>query len=234
MIKLRIEGVDAVRRMLDPKQSRFAAAVALTRTAKAVDKRLGDELRSRLKSATPYTLKSTFSTSAKPAALQAIVGIKDKKPARGSSPAMILKEHFTGGMRGNKPMEKAMYALGILKNGWRVTVGEGIATDNYGNPKRQAVAEILGSLKSGVQIYKGRGTRAAMVGYFVITPGEKSHLHPGIYWRKDRALRCMFRFVSKANYSRLIHLDQLAGKEIQRTFNAEFATAFDQAVRTAR
>ena len=115
-----------------------------------------------------------------------------------------------------------------------MTVGDGIATDSYGNPKRQAVAEILGSLKSGVQIYKGRGKRAAMVGYFVIAPGAQNHLYPGIYWRKDRALRCMFRFVSKANYARLIHLDQLAGKEIQRTFNAEFAVAFDQAVRTAR
>lgn len=215
------------------RQIPFATALALTRTAKLVEKSLQQELASKL-DASPYTKRSTFSTSATKTNLRAIVGIKDKKPAGGTAPAVLLKEHFGGGMRGNKPMEKAIALLGLLPSGWRIVPGAGMPLDAYGNPKRNAVRELIGALRSRIQVYQGRGKRMGLVGYFVVQVGSQSHLDPGIYWRKGRALRPMFLFVQSASYSKRFDLPAMGRRVVDEQFASQFSAAFSQAISSAR
>lgn len=239
MIKVRLEGVEHLKRILasGSKQVRFATAVALTRTSKGLQQDLGQELASRLESASPYTRNSTFSTGAKPANLQAVVGIKDKKPSRGTSPATILKEHFTGGRRGNKPFEVALMAMGVMPKGYRAITASGIKTDAYGNPTRAAIGELLGGLKSRMNIVGKASKRkgATTVGYFAIQPGARSHLAPGVYKRINmRAIQPMLVFVPAAGYARRFHLPKLADRYVSRHFQPLFEAAYAQAVATAR
>ncbi len=216
------------------KQVRYATAVALTRTAKDLERDLQSELVAKLESPSPYTQRATYATSATKAELSSTVGIKDKKPARGTAPSVLLREHFTGGVRGNKPMEKALTSIGAMPSGYRVTVGEGMQVDSYGNPKRAAITELLGALRARVNVHKGRGKRIQTVGYFVIAPGARSHLRPGIYKRINNvAVKPMLIFVSQARYRRRIDLQRLARQTVSRRWRINFDTAFDQAMRSA-
>jgi len=197
--KIKIEGLEGVQRMLGNagKQARFAAAKTITQTAKEVEKQLVKDMQGTFDRPSPYTLKGTFSTSATPAKLEATIGLKNK--GQRVPPAVLLKEHFTAGYRGAKPMERALAGMGALPKGWRALPGQGMRLDAYGNPRRAQVREILGSLASRMKIARtvGRGKKKTtqLQGYFVVPVGTKSHLHPGVYWHAGRSLKPMFVFV---------------------------------------
>lgn len=234
-ISVKADFRDAMRYLdnLQKKQIPFATALALTRTGKLVEKSLQAEMAGKL-DASPYTKRSTFSTSANKYNLEAIVGLKDKKPAGGTPPAVLLKEHFGGGMRGNKPMEKAIASLGAMPAGWRVVPGAGMPLDAYGNPRRNAVREVIQSLRTKMQLYKGRGKRVALVGYFVIPVGGASHLQPGIYSRKGRDISPMFLYIKSASYRKRFDLPVLANRVAAKEFGKQFDAALASALATAR
>jgi hypothetical protein len=239
MISVRIEGLDATLARLQgqAKQVKFAAAVALTKTAQDVRAELARDMAAKLPGASPYSLKSQFVAAAKRDNLQATVGIKDKKPARGTAPAMLLKEHFAGGLRGNKPMEKAMSALSALPDGWIAVPGAGLKLDRYGNPNRKQVDEVLGALRSGMAVHGGRGKRAYTSAYFVAQPDapRARHLAPGIYRRtNNRAITPVFLFVQRAAYRKVIDLPGMGKRIVASRFNAHFAAALQNALATAR
>src|SRR5574343_1810326 len=119
MLTVKIEGLDEVKRSLGNLggQVPFAAARAITQTAKSVEKKLQADMASAFKSASPYVKRATFATVATKANLSAIVGIKDQKPSGGTAPAVLLKEHFSGGQRSNKPFEKALMSMGAMPQG---------------------------------------------------------------------------------------------------------------------
>lgn len=238
MITVRIEGVERLRRRLDDMQRRqipFATARALTLTAKAVEARVQRDMAEAFVSPSPYVKRATFATSATKTNLTAIVGLKDAKPAGGTAPAVLLKEHFTGGLRGNKPFEKAIAALGVIPRGFRAVPGAGVKLDAYGNPSRKEIGEMLGVLRTRIQVFKKRGKRMDLVGYFVIPVGARSHLEPGIYKRVARGvIKPMFLFVPRAAYRKVIDLARSAREVVARDFNRNFASAFAEAMRTAR
>jgi hypothetical protein len=243
VISIEIKGLEQVQRMIGNagKQARFAAAVALTRTGQKVATDLRAAMTTALPGASPYSLKSQFSTRATPAKMESIVGIKDKKPSGGTAPAMLLKEHFGGGARGNKPMEKALRSIIGLRSDWQVVPGAGMPLDrHYGNPKRAAVAEVLGALRSGMKVHSGRGKRMAALGYFVALPGDvrTAHLAPGVYRRIERggssALIPVFLFIQRATYRKVLDLPRLAQRVVDRDFQAIFATEYENALATAR
>ena len=230
--------MDGVKRLLGEmgeKQVPFATAVAITKTAKSVEKRLQADMSRAFKSASPFVQRATFSTSATKANLSATVGIKDKKPAGGTAPSVLLKEHFTGGVRGNKPFEKALITMGVMPQGYRAIPGNGMKLDAYGNPSRREIGEMLGALRSRMQVFKGRGKNVALVGYFVVPVGAASKLHPGVYKRIDRAvLATMFIFVRRASYQKVIDFERDATRVVASEFQQNFDAALINAMRTAR
>jgi hypothetical protein len=240
MIRVQIRGAESVRAMLaaGAKQARYAAAVALTRTAKDVQTGLQSAMQTALPGASPYTLRGQFVQPATRDKLTARVGMKDKKPSRGTAPATLVREHFTGGARGYKPMEVAMAARGALPRGWHVVPGPAMPLDAYGNPKRAAVAEVLGALRTGVAIHGRRGKTAVIKGYFVVPPGAASrtgHLAPGIWRRVNRrAISPVFLFISGTSYRKRLDLEAIADKVVRVNFDRHFAAAYRQAMATAR
>lgn len=242
MITVDIRGLDEVKRTLERggEQAAFAVAKTLTQSAQSAQKQIARQLAIALPGASPYSLNSAFFASASKTKLTAVAGIKDKKPARGTAPAVLLKEHFSGTQRGNKPMEKVFMSIGILPQGWRVVPGSGMPRDRYGNPKASAVGEIIGALKTGFSVYAGKGKRMSRQGYFVapINRNTKTlHLAPGIYQRigsgSSSVIKPMFLFVQVARYRKVIDLDVIA-KKVMAEFGADFAVNYADALRTAR
>lgn len=230
-IKIELQGMDRVQRMLGSaaKQVRFATAVALTRTAKKGSQRLQQEMQRQFDQPTPWIGKGTFSSGAKPVSLEARFGVKDRQ-------ALYVKEHFGAGRgrRGQKPYERVLRSMGVLPADYRAVPGAGLKLDSRGNPTRNQLREILGALKSRVAVAKGRGRRMQLQAYFVIPPGHGSHLHPGVWQRTGRAITPVLIFVAAAAYSRRIDLPRLAQKLVRDEFQSEFGRAFEQAMRSAR
>lgn len=219
--------------MAAQKQARYATAVALTRTANGVKEDLAAAMRAGLPGASPYTLKGQYVRPATKARLEAIVGMKDIKPSRGTSPATLVREHFTGGRRGNKPMEVALRSAGALPSGWMVVPAAGMPLDAYGNPRKAAVVEVLGSLRRGVAVVGRRAVKA----YFIARPGDRrtAHLAPGVYRRtNNRAIQPVFLFIPPAAYRKRIDLAHIARRVVDRDFARHFDTAYRQALATAR
>lgn len=238
MITIKLEGFNELKSKLGDlarNQLPFALAKTLTATAKGIETRLQAEMASVFKSPSPYVKRATFVQPASKSNLSAVVGIKDMKPSGGTAPSVLLKEHFTGGLRGHKPFEKALEAMGAMPAGYRAIPASGMKLDSYGNPSKRMIVEMLGALRSSMSIWKWRGKKARLVGYFVIQVGDKSHLHPGVYYRPNRgALLCMFIFVQQAAYRKAINLDQLAVDVVAKKLQGNFEVAFANAVETAR
>lgn len=219
----------------------FATAVAITRTARLVERSLGDELRSNLDNPSPYITRGTFSTAAKKQDPNAIVGVRDQA-SRGASPAHYVQEHFTGGARGLKPFEVALQSIGALPLGMRAVPAEGMRRDRLGNPAARDVTELVGALRRGISVFKKKGKSTVVASWFVRLPGDTRrramHIEPGIWRRVGPAGRDglvpVFLFVEEARYSKRFDLRTIATKVVDRAFENEMAKALDQALRTAR
>ena len=215
------------------KQIKYATARALTAVAKRGQKAIEQQIGGVFSNATPWIRKGVFVASARTSSLEATVGIKDQG-AR-ATPAHYLREHITAGERGNKPMELAMRSMGILPAGWlAVPSKDGVQRDAYGNVSKATLGRVLRAL-SQRQITT-RGAIASRV--FVIKPGVRSHLAPGI-WSATRVgdqsvIKPVFLFVSEASYRRVLDLEEIVGDVVRRDLDAEFRAAFDEAMRTAR
>ncbi len=238
MLKVVITGMDELKARLSDigrDQLPFSAAQAITKTAKSVEARIQSDMARAFTSPSPYVKRATFTQSANKRNLTATVGLKDMKPAGGTAPSLLLKEHFTGGLRGRKPYEKAIEMLGGLPSGYRAIAGAGLKLDSYGNPNRKEVGEVIGALRTKMQVYKGRGKRQMMVGYFVVPVGSGTRLHAGIWKRMaNTKIMPMFIFVQSANYKKLIDLQRSANEVVSSEFQANFDESFVNAMRTAR
>jgi len=238
MLTVKIEGLDELRRKLDDmgsKQVPFAASVAINKTVGQVDDQLKREMAGAFKSPSPYVSRSTFIQRSTKSNLTAVVGLKDQKPSGGTAPAVMLKEHFTGGLRGNKPYEKAIIAMAGMPAGWRAIPGGGIKKDAYGNPNRKEIGEMLAVLRTRMQVWKGRGKKVELTGYFIVPVGAKSHLAAGIYKRIGRGgIASMFVFVKQAAYRKVLDMQRTADQVVRDKFQPNFDAAFADAMRTAR
>jgi len=215
----------------------FATAVAMTRSGKAIERTLRESLASVFDKPTPYITRGTFSTSAKKDKLTITIGMRDQS-TRGASPALYVREHFTGRARGLKPFERALEANGLLPSGWRAMPGEGMKLDRFGNPDRNMVREVIGAARSGLSVYSKRKNPMA-VGYFVVPPDSPArntrHLVAGLYRRLGRdGVIPVFVYVKQANYQQVLDLPKLAIDKFNQVFPTEFAIALDRAIRTRR
>ena len=94
MIKVEIRGLDKTLAHIAgmQKQVKFAAAVALTRTARAVKDAMPDVMNRELDRPTPFTTRGLFVTPARKDKLQAVVGFMERQAA-------YLKYQIAGGTR---------------------------------------------------------------------------------------------------------------------------------------
>jgi len=223
-------------RDISSKHMSYALPQALTASGKDVQQELKSALPNVFAGVSPFVQNSPFATVATMASPHVWAGIRDVNRGR-ASPADYVKEHFSSGVRGFKPMERAMQSIGVLPAGWHAVPGAGMNLDRFGNPNRRQVAEVIGALKSGMRVAAGRGARATQATYFFKAPGNSdkrvAHLAPGI-WRSVKSTRGssldpMFLFVDSAEYKKVIDLPAMADRIVDQRFPVHLTAAVARA-----
>lgn len=219
----------------------FAMALALTRTAQRTKAYLIGRMQQVFDRPTPYTLNSLYVVPATKTNLRASVGIKDFA-AKGTPAERYLRPEIEGGPRNLKRSERALQAKGLLPPGMFAVPAIGAELDAYGNMSAGQIVGILASLEAlpGTAYTNIKTKRAKRVigtyvsrDYFVAMPG--GHLKPGIYERlSPRHIVPVMIFVRPPEYS--IRFDMYADGQTfaNSAFNEELASAWSQAIATAR
>lgn len=224
------------------KQVRFAAAVALTRTAKDVQDGIKAEMRKVFDRPTPWTLNATYLQRATRDALTATVGIKDGSQLAGKvTPEQTLRAQAAGGSRGQKRFERGLQALGVLPAGWVAVPSKSVPKDGHGNVSGQYLRSLLRAVAasgaSGPQ-HAGRAvSRAKRQGgvYFVQRVGAKG-LNPGIYLREigARSPTPIMLFRPSVGYVSRLSLESVAQRVVAERFGPNMSDALAHAYATAR
>ena len=245
-IDIKIEGLDQVKQQLGAlaRQADFAASKALNTTAFAVNTRIKDDMQRVFQGgATPYTLRAFQVDKASKRQLQAAVRLRTDSPAGGTPYSKALRHLFNSGTRDWKKLEGLLRGKGLMPAGLMAVPGKDCPLDGRGNIRRPALREMLGSLTSsrqGMRVYRrtGAGKAQKAVGYFVILPGTRSHLKPGIYKRietgSSSALSPMVMYVRRGNWRQFVDLKAIAGEVVSKTFQSEFNRELEAALRSAR
>jgi hypothetical protein len=146
-----------------------------------------------------------------------------------------LKHHFTGDKdRELKRFEFRLKAANILPDGMWAVPGQAMPLDQYGNPDRKIIMQILRYLQSfnfvgDTQNMKDKAkarlrskySKAAAGSSFEMVvikgTGRIKHLHPGIYFRygfgSGSSLKPMLMFVKRTKgYRQRINFDQIGDR----------------------
>lgn len=241
MITITVDTRDALRYLdsVQRKQIPFATSVALNKTAKAAQEDIKTEMQRVLDKPKPYTLGGTFMRPSTKTVLEAVVGLKDQA-ASGRPAGKYLQVQVSGGARRTTGYELALTKLGALPAGQRAIPAKGAKLDRYGNLNQQQLTEIIGALKSGARVFKGKGKRAHAGGYFIARRGvtQTAHLEPGIYYRIERAGQSaivpVLIFTERAQYHKTLDIYRTVKRTVDKRFNTEFSSALQRALDTAR
>ena len=246
MIDIQITGLEDVKKMLGTlgKQADFAASRALNTTAFKINTEVKTEMgRVFAGGATPYTLRAMRIEKSTKQTLTTSVKLRTDGPSGGTPYEQALRHLFTGGGRQWKKLEGYLRKRGLMPAGQMAVPGRGATMDKRGNMSRAELREMLGSLSSskpGMRTYRrsGGGKQTKAIGYFVILPGVRSHLKPGIYKRietgKSSAVVPMVVFVRPGTYRQFIDLQRVGSKAVQATFEPEFYRELRYALETSK
>ncbi|WP_235597590.1 hypothetical protein, partial [Salmonella enterica] len=138
---------------LEEREIPFAMALTATRTAKAAQMALKDEIGRVFDNPTPWILNSTYILAAKKNNPKAVVYAREW----GGTPApTTLTPQIEGGERQYKRSEGALRAGGYLPNGWQVAPGPGAKRDKYGNINRGQLQQVLSGLRVQRDVHQNR------------------------------------------------------------------------------
>ena len=187
-----------------------------------------------------FTLRSIVVEKATKAKPWAWVGLRKDGGFRKS-----LSAHFTGGPRRFKKFEGWLRSLGAIKPGDIAVPTDNARFDQYGNQTLGEIKAIMGAswrtdrVTKGLAatVTKGRGKRAASIGYFIIPSSNMKGLEPGVYRRirvgKGTDVQMVVAFVRPGDYDRVIRLEEIAARAGVNV-GAAFANHFKRAMSTAR
>lgn len=229
MIKVEIDGLDRLKAAMSGagKQVVFAAAVALTRTARAVKEAVPARMDQELDRPTPFSKGGLYVKAARRESLTAEVGFMTRQAA-------YMKYQIAGGVRSGG-------ARGIKLPG-------NIELNTFGNIPKGTIDKLKAAAQNGtlssvlarrlgagnrrkgaapIQLFfgkpTGRGWEKAPMGIWRRIPGTPGKLVPVIMFEDTPA-----RYQPKFKFGRL-------GEEVvRREWERQFSTALDQAMRTAR
>lgn len=233
-----------------------AIATALTRTAVNIRDGVRAEMTTVLDRPTPYTLRAlkyVAATASRPVAAVGfdVAGITDERGSViryaelgvGETPASAYMQfQINGGSRAHKRFERGLQAAGALPAGWYATPGQGARLDAYGNMSRGQIIQILSQL--GITLLAGSNRNASGEArkriaaqrkagghFFVVKPGQRGKLKPGIYQREyfGRNITPVVAFVRAATYRRRLDFYGIA----QRIYAERFASHFTDAVKAS-
>lgn len=195
----------------------YAAATALTRTAKRAQQAIIAEMPQVFDKPTPYTLNSTFVQPASVKTMTARVAVKDWASNNGTLPENYLLPAELGGGRKEKRFERNLRYAGLLARGERAVAGRAAPLDAFGNLRRDEMQRILKTAENekNAPYFVGRVKRTR-----------------GVWRREGRRLRPVLVFVLRApQYRARLDFDGIAKRTTLEFFEAEFRAAAEAIVR---
>ena len=229
MIKVEFSGLDKTLAYLSgmQKQVRYAAAVALTRTAGAVKEAMPAVMERALDRPTQFTKKGLFVKSASPASMTATVGFMDRQ-------ASYLRYQIAGGTR--TPGRRGIKLPGNIELNSFGNIPRGLIDKLKASAQDGTLAKGLarklgvGNRRKGaapIQLFygkpTGRGWENAPMGIWRRIPGTPGKLVPVIVFED-----------TPARYRPRFNFEREAATVVRREWDRQFALAFEQAMRTAR
>lgn len=251
MLKLSVKGdVDQAIAVLNgqQKQVKFAAAVALTKTAQVMRESQYTEMRRVFDRPTRFTLNSLYLKAATPSTLSAVVYLKDTNGPQGH----YLLPDIRGGTRVPKPFEKALQASGVMPQGYVAVPASGAKLDPFGNMERTQIIQVLAFLQAfGEQGYKANTTadkrrklakgskKKQGFAYFVSGRETSGRSLPLGIWQRTHfavgsSIRPILLFYRRLNYRSIYHFVEVATRTSQEEWPKQFDQALQQALSTAR
>jgi len=242
------------------RQVPYATALALNRTAAAVSEAITEKIRFVFDRPTPYTQSAVRVVRARKENLTARVYFKDAS-AKGIPADRYLWPQVFGGDRGLKRSEKALARVGLPTGSYLIPAA-GAEMDAYGNMSRGQIVRLLSYLQAfGEQGYRANSTarsraRIAKAGkseqgyrringvvYFVSRgrgsmSGERRQTLPAGVWAKTGThgsdVKPVLIAAKQVSYQPLLPFYETASQVAGERFDAEFSTALDVALATAR
>lgn len=222
----------------------YAAATALTRTAKALATEvLPNEMRRVFDRPNGYTLNSLRVKPATKDKLTASVWVKTDATNNGTRPEDYLLPNVAGGGRNEKRFERAMRYAGVLPSGWSAIPASGAPLDQYGNLRRGEIQRILTATRTAFDPYQRKTNSARSrknaknAPYFAVTPfvgsfvgGEyqvkPNRMQPGVYRRQGRAIKPVLIFTQvKPVYRQRLDFVGVSERFTLQQFPIEFERA---------
>lgn len=262
MITVKIDGLNATKARLEgmQKQIRYAASRALNSIAFSVNAEIKEEMKRSFKGGpTAFTLRAFRIERATRDNLTARVVLREDSSEGGTTYAKALRHLFSGGTRDWKKVEGALRGCGLVPDGYMIVPGKDCPLDSRGNIKRTQFAEMFGVLRSSIRNLRLDYTRARdrgmgrskQIGFFVIMPGARSHLYPGIYRRIDQSsanatmlkskrtqyksgIQPYIMFVKPGRWRQFIDLQRLGEQVVSKRWQPEFERELTAALASAR
>lgn len=227
------------------KQSRFGIARAITKTAKATEGNLKQEMRQKTDRPTSFFLRSTFTKPATRNSLLARVGIKDQAFSKNRlSSAEMFEHHFQGGPRRFKALEQHLRRAGLIGGSEFVTPGAGARRDSYGNMSRGQAQQILSQLQIGADpaAFKSasrrskRGVKLAGRIFWARGNARDGHLKRGAYIDLGGSigLRPLLIVVRNTSYRQRFDLPAIAAQTIAKTWEENLRSSLVEAFNSSK
>lgn len=220
-------GLDDVGR----KQFPFAAARALTQTAKAVQEAEKASMQDVFDRPTRWALNSLFVKPASKGRLFAHVYFREFA-AKGTPAVKYLGPEVYGGKRRIKRFERALQFAGKMPKDKAAVPGKAVKLDKYGNMRPGEITRILSALRASPDATQNRAA-GKRTPYFVGNPGGGPM---GVWKRKGRGgrqIEPVLIFIDIPSYEPLLPFHETAVKVSQQVFPQRFKTSFEGALRTA-
>lgn len=228
----------------NPRQMRFATALALTRTGQDVKLAQVAEIGRVFDRPTPFTLNSVYLKPATKANLVAVVWLKDFA-GKGTPAEKYLAAQIEGGPRKPKSFERLLLRSGIMPTGYLAVPGSGAKLDSYGNMSGAQIVQILSALKAfGEQGFaanrseaskKRKGKKLPM--FFVGRPGG-GRLPRGVYQRFNfahgSAIKPVLIFVRGPRYRPIYRFHDVSTRTVADVFPGHMERAVAETMATAR
>ena len=248
MVTTIITGLDDLKRNLSDlaqRQVPFAASRALNNLAFIANEAIKEEMNKTFGGgATAFTLRAFRIEKANKTNLSSAVILRDDAPEGGTSYYKALHHLFTGGTRDWKKIEGLLRGLGLIPAGMMAVPGGACPLDNRGNMRKAALNELLGVIGANVRnlrVFRRAGKTNKQqkgIGYFVILPGDRTHLHSGVWKRIETGgssvVKPMIMYVQRGHWRQIIDLQKIGVGIVADNFDREFAKELTAAVGSAR
>ena len=224
----------------------ISTAIALTKTAKAIEAEIKDEMGRVFDRPTPFTLNSLYVKTATRSSLQAEVKVKDKS-FKGVPAVVWLAPQIYGGPRVEKRSEQRLRRSGVLYPDEFAVPGSAAKLDGYGNMSRGQLQAILADMgshwdhsqNSTPQSRNKRASRRAVARRGVyFSPRSGSHLPRGVYERtgfsRGSSIRPVLIFVRGApRYSKRLRFFEIGERVTAARYPREWDAAMAEGLRIA-